>query len=194
LICSIKSDFLIIIEGQSSTKTDVPTAEQILGKLLGVKPKPPDQTFAPQALATAPQTVPMINPLPQLPSTSRARSPYKSPLFSNSLPLIPLGARGATPQTEENQVPPLNAEGYSLPPPPNGYHYGRPRRKRPRYEDDELRQDDGAPPEEDQEEEEENPADEEYHDQRNLLGGGRRGRGRNLQCQNRIKGDGTFPN
>ncbi|KXJ21408.1 uncharacterized protein LOC110254193 [Exaiptasia diaphana] len=137
------------------SKTDIPTAEQILGKLLGITKPAADQ----QAYATSPQTL-------QYPpgSTPQARSPYK--IF---------GSTGATPQTEDNPGP----AGYPLPPPPPGYHYGRPRGRKHPPPDDEYTRDDGQ---EDEEEEEDQDDDDQQlptlEPDESRIGGHRRGRGR----------------
>jgi len=68
----------------------------------------------------------------------------------------------------------------ALPPPPPGYHYGRPRRLH-KSEDEYGKSDVGDEEEdagdEDRQHDDDNPADEDYHDQRFGIG---RGRGRQL--------------
>lgn len=83
-------------KGPASTKADIPTAEQILGKLLGAVKKAPDATPVQlQSESTAPQSLPLLYP-----NNPQARSPLKTAL--GNIPLIPNGAQGATPQTEDN--------------------------------------------------------------------------------------------
>jgi len=151
----------------ASSKTDIPTAEQIFSKLLGGAKKAPD----PEPAQLQPQSLLVL-----CPNNPQVRSPLKTIL--GNIPLIPNKAQGATDR--------LFACLSALPPPPPGYHYGRPRRPH-KNEDDEYGKSYGNEQEEDAEDDvrqndDENAADEDNTEQRYGLLGRKRGRGYGRQC------------
>ncbi|XP_032237871.2 uncharacterized protein LOC116618393 [Nematostella vectensis] len=157
--------------GQVSAKASVPTAEQILGKLLGMAsqsaPAPAPAPLYPLAQQQLFPGYPYSN------TVARSQNRPGAPPLLNSL----LSGNRPTPQTEDNPGP----QPVYPPNPPEPYSpYGRRGRKHPDADDPPDDEEEGAAPD-GSEDDAANPADEEYNDER--------GRGRRLFGRRRRLGE-----